>query len=237
MLAPFISENGSALFLPHGCLPFVPDQARPAVGGQVIEFGRRYHEVVDTLRLVCRELGVDIVGFAELSIDEVARELGIASVEAQLVKLREYTEIVRIVDESDAALSRFLKAVRRRGLRSSRRGHHHLIAATPDRAESLRTLKALWGQAWGDHLVIGLGDSEDDVAWLRFVDVAIFIQNNRSGLPAGVLKKLPTVRLARWPGRRGWSDAIIEFVGTALASGEGSGRAGGQEDPSGVGHR
>src|SRR5215510_6997235 len=64
MLTPFISEHGSALFLPRGCLPIVSDRAKPAVGGNVIEFGRRYHDVVDSLKDACREAGVDIVAFA-----------------------------------------------------------------------------------------------------------------------------------------------------------------------------
>ena len=220
IVTPFISEHGSALFLPHQCLPFVPDRARPAVGGHVVEFGRRYYEVVDTLRLVCRELNLEIVSFAELSIDEVAQELGVPSAEAQLVKLREYTELFRIEDESEATLSRLFKALRRRGLRCYQRGRHFLVSATPNRAESLRTLKGLWKRAWGEHVMVGLGDSEDDVSWLQFVDVPIFIENGRSGIPARVLRKLPTVRLTERHGRLGWSDAVFEFVGKAIASRE-----------------
>ena len=220
IVTPFISEHGSALFLPHRCLPFVPDNARAAVGGHVIEFGRRYYQVVDTLRLVCRELSLEVVGFAELSIDEVARELGIPSAEAQLVKLREYTELFRIEDESEATLSRLFKALRRRGLRCYQRGRYYLVSATPDRAESLRTLKSLWRRAWGEHVMVGLGDSEDDVSWLQFVDVPIFVENGRSSVPARVLRKLPTVRLTERRGRLGWSDAIFEFVGKAIASRE-----------------
>ena len=220
IVTPFISEHGSALFLPHQWLPFVPDRARPAVGGHVVEFGGHYYEVVDTLRLVCRELNLEIVSFAELSIDEVAQELGVPSAEAQLVKLREYTELFRIEDESEATLSRLFKALRRRGLRCYQRGRHFLVSATPNRAESLRTLKGLWKRAWGEHVMVGLGDSEDDVSWLQFVDVPIFIENGRSGIPARVLRKLPTVRLTERHGRLGWSDAVFEFVGKAIASRE-----------------
>jgi mannosyl-3-phosphoglycerate phosphatase len=217
MLTPFISEHGSALFVPHGSFPFVPDRALPALGGGVLEFGRRYHDVVDTLRQVSRELGVEIVSFAGLTIQDVARELGVPIVEAQLAKLREYTELFRIVDETDAMRSRLFKALRRRGLRCWRMSSHLLVTATPDRAESLRTLKAIWRQAWGDPIMIGFGDSEDDVAWLRHVDVAIIVQSDRTGVPARVLSKLPTVHVTRSPGRGGWSEAVFEFVGAQLS--------------------
>jgi predicted mannosyl-3-phosphoglycerate phosphatase (HAD superfamily) len=154
---------------------------------------------------------VEIVAFAELTIEDAARELGVATVEAQLAKLREYTELIRIVDEKEAIHSRLFSALRRRGLRCSRTGRHHLVTATRDRAESLRTLRALWRQAWGEPLIIGFGDSEDDVAWLRHADIAIIVQSDRTDITSRVLSKLPTVHVTRWPGRRGWSEAIFEF--------------------------
>jgi mannosyl-3-phosphoglycerate phosphatase family protein len=216
MLTPFISEHGSALFVHEGAFRSVPARARSAVGGRVIEFGRRYHEVVETLRLTSRELGVDIVGFAELTIEDVARELGVPIVEAQLAKLREYTELFRIVDDRDATRSRLIKALRRRGLRCWPVGAHQLVSTTGDRAESLGTLKAMWRESWGEPLIIGFADSEDDVAWLRHTDVAVFVQHNSVGVPPRVLSKLPTVHVTRSPGRAGWSEAIFEFVGGFL---------------------
>ena len=216
MGAPFISEHGSALLVPHGCFPSVPAHSAAIVGGHVIKFGRPYHEVVDILRLTSRAVGVEAVGFAELTIEDVARELGVQTVEAQLAKLREYTELIRIVDETDATRSRLFSALRRRGLRSWLSGRHHLITATRDRAESLLTLKALWREAWGEPLIIGFGDSEDDVAWLRHAHVAIIVQNDRAELASRVLSKLPTVHVTRSRGRHGWSEAVFEFVGALL---------------------
>ena len=205
MVAPFISEHGSALIVPHGCFPSVPAHSAAMVSGHAIEFGRPYHEVVDRLRLTSRAVRVRLVGFAELTIDDVARELGVQTVEAQLAKLREYSEMIRILDENDAARSRLFGALRRRGLRSWQSGRHHLVTATRDRAESLLTFKTLWRQAWGEPLILGFGDSEDDVAWLRHFDVAIIVQNEQADVASRVVTKLPTAHVTRWCGRRGWS--------------------------------
>ena len=213
---PFISEQGSALFVPHGSLPVVPAYAHPTVGGGVIEFGRRYYEVVETLRLTSRELGVDIVGFADLTIDDVAHELGVPIVEAQLAKLREYTELFRIVDEREPTRRRLLKALRRRGLRCVRVGEHHLVSAAQDRAESLWALKTIWAEVWDEPLIIGLADSEDDIGWVRQADVAIFVQPDGVGVPSRVLSKLPTIHVTRSMGRAGWSEAIFECVGSLM---------------------
>lgn len=217
---PFISEYGGGLFLPHGRFPYVPQHARSAVGCDVIEFGKRYHEVVDALRLTCAEMEVDVVGFAELSIHEVARELGVALMEAQLAKLREYTELFRIVVETGPMKSRLFKALHRRGLRCWPAGNHHLVTATVDRGESLRVLRAIWKRAWGDPLMIGLGDSDDDAAWLRHVDIAVIVPSARTGVPSRVLSKLPTAHVTKSTGARGWSEAIFEQIGGLLYSPE-----------------
>jgi predicted mannosyl-3-phosphoglycerate phosphatase (HAD superfamily) len=151
-----------------------------------------------------------------LTIEDVARELRIPMVEAQLAKLREYSELFRIVDEKDAIRSRLIKALRRRGLRCWRVGAHHLVTASRDRAESLAILKQLWTQAWDEPFIIGFADSEDDVAWLRHADVAVFVQHTRTGVPPRVVAKLPTVYVTRSRGRAGWSEAIFEFVGALV---------------------
>jgi mannosyl-3-phosphoglycerate phosphatase len=194
LLTPFICEHGSALLIPDGCFPSIPHRAARAVSGHVIEFGRPYHEVVDVVRRTGRELGVEIVGFADLTIEDVARELGVTDVEAQLAKLREYTELIRIADDNPATRGRLFNAFRRRGLRSCPIGRHHLVTATRDRAESLLTLRALWRRAWGEPQIVGFGNSDGDLTWLRHVDVAV----------------------TRWSGRLGWSDVIFASVGALL---------------------
>ena len=224
MHMPFISEQGSALFLPHG-FPLVPPRARPAVGGDVIEFGKPYHHVVDTLRTTSHELQVELVSFADLSIDEAARELGVGASHAQLAKLREYTEPFRILYDGEATRSRLFKALRRRGIRcwptntmqadlkGPSRSRHHLATGTPDRSESLRTLSSVWKQAWGDHVIVGVGDSEDDVSWLRYVDVAVIVRADGADVAARALSKLPTARVTKETGRQGWTEAVVELVG------------------------
>jgi mannosyl-3-phosphoglycerate phosphatase len=212
---PFISEHGSALVIPHGCFPAVPARAHPAVGGHVIEFGRPYPEVLQTLARTGRELQVKIVHFGELTIPDVAAELGVSSTEAQLAKLREYSELFRIVDASDAARTRFVHALRRRGLRCWPTGRHLLAAAVRDPGESVLALRRLWREAWGEPLVIGLANSDDDIAWLRHADLAIAVQNEHPEMPARIVSRLPLADFTRARGRS-WNELIAETVGAVL---------------------
>src|SRR5262249_15528094 len=149
---------------------------------------------------------------------EAAREFGVGVSQAQLAKLREYTEPFRILSDSVAMQSRLFRALRRRGLRCSRTNTHHIATATPDRAEGLRTLAALWREEWGDHMIVGLGASEDDVWWLRHVHVPVIVVADGNGLPARALSRLPTAQIAKGTGRHGWSEAVIDVVGRLLAT-------------------
>jgi hypothetical protein len=117
-----------------------------------------------------------------------------------------------------------LNALRRRGLRCWPTGRHHLVTATRDRAESLLTLKALWRHAWNDPpYIVGVGNSEDDVSWLRYADEAVIVQTDHAAVDPRILSKLPTARVCQRPGRDGWSDAIFESVAALLNAREQAG--------------
>src|SRR5262249_38122661 len=196
------------------------DRAKPALGGEVIAFGKPHQEIVNALVAAGREAKADIVSVSDLPIPEVARELAISTIEAQVAKHREYTELFRVADDNAATLSRLVNVLRRRGIRTVSHGRHQLATATPDCAESLLTLRKLWRLTWGDHVMIGLGDSEDDVDWLQHVDIPILVQSDRPKVSGRAVAGLPTAHVTRWPGEHGWSEAILHSVGTLLPRGD-----------------
>ena len=112
---PFICENGAALFVPAGYFPFDIPGSRELPGYHMIEFGRAYGDVVDALRRTSDRLRIEIVGFNDMSIEEVGRECGVSLLHARLTKLREYEERFRVLDPSPSAVIRLV-----RGLNASR---------------------------------------------------------------------------------------------------------------------
>ena len=211
--APFIAENGGALFLPRGYFPPWPD-VRWAPAYDVIEFGRPYHAVVEALRVTSRRLGIEVIGFCEMSIDEVAAEYGLTLAEARLAKLREYDEVFRIVDDDPAVHSRLFRALHRAGLRCSSRGRYHHATWISDRRRTLRTLFSLYRYIAGNVLTVGLADSPCDAWVLEEVEVPIVVQNEASGASARLLGKIPTARLTSGAGRQGWSEVIAQVIGS-----------------------
>lgn len=210
---PFISENGGAVFMPRGYLPFAPEGARNIEGYEALEFGTPYWQLVEVLHRVSAELGIKVVGFSDMSGEEIADDCKLSLAEARLAKLREYDEPFRILRSSPAARSRLLDALHKAGLRCTRGGRYYHMTGVADKGLAIRKLRLLYEQAWGNVLAVGLGDSLNDLSLLQEVDIPIVVRNPAVSAATRLLRKVPTARLTNAPGPSGWNEAILEVVG------------------------
>jgi len=214
---PFISENGGAVFLPRGYFPFELNDTRQIEGYEVIEFGVPYRQLVGTLHRVANQLGIQVVGFSDMSIEEVARDCNLPVLEARLAKLREYDEPFRLLDSNPAVQSRLFKALHSAGLRCTRGGRYHHATGVADKGLAIRKLRSLYVQEWGKVVTVGLGDSLNDLALLQEVDIPIIIRNPAAGAATRLRRRVPAARLSKAPGPHGWNEAILEVVGQGVA--------------------
>jgi len=210
---PFISENGGAVFMPRGYFPFAIEGTRDIEGYVAIEFGAPYWKLIEVLHRVSTELGVKVVGFSDMSVEEVAQDCKLSLAEARLAKLREYDEPFRILGSSPALRSRLLDALHEAGLRCTRGGRYYHVTEVADKGLAIRRLRSLYEQAWGNVLAIGLGDSPNDLSLLQEVDIPVVVRNPAGSDATRLLRKVPTARLTNVPGPSGWNEAILEVVG------------------------
>ncbi len=94
LTAPFVAENGGALYVPAGVFPFPVPGAREVAGYEVLEFGRRHEEVLAILSRTAARLGIEITTFSAMSVQAVAEDCGLSLAQARLAKLREYRRTV-----------------------------------------------------------------------------------------------------------------------------------------------
>ena len=213
---PFICENGGALYIPDGYFGFDVLRTRPTAGYQIVEYGRPHAEVVDVLRRTADRLRIEIVGFSDMSIEQVASECGLPLMQARLAKLREYDEPFRFVHADGDAKTRLTKALQSVRLACTDCGRFDHAGAPVNKGIAVGLIATLYERARRPTLTIGLGDSPSDVSFLRQVDVPIVVHHGDVNAVAGMLDQVPAARLTRAPGPSGWTEAITEVVGDVL---------------------
>lgn len=216
---PFISENGGGIFLPDGYFGALPPEAVAHAGRVCLPLGLPYSTVVRDLQAASAEAGVPILGFFEMSVDDIAVDCGLPPLVAQLAKQREFDEPFRILSDDLGARSRLLQAAHQRGLRTVCGGRYHHATGPTDKGAAVALLRGLYRENGQRLTLIGLGDGPNDLSLLRSVDLPIIVRSDAYASTASLLRKVPTARVSELSGPAGWAQAVMaELNASAQAS-------------------
>jgi mannosyl-3-phosphoglycerate phosphatase family protein len=105
---PFIAENGAAIFIPKLYFPFSYDCSYTS-GYNVIRLGASYGALRQKLAIIKEKTAAKIVGFGDMTLEELAYDTGLSLHLAKLAQKREHDEPFRI---SQGNKSHVLKAIK-----------------------------------------------------------------------------------------------------------------------------
>jgi mannosyl-3-phosphoglycerate phosphatase len=170
---PFICEGGAAAFVPQRYFGSDLENTRKVGGYQAVEFAAPYEDVVDQLRRAADRLSLGVVGFSDMSVEQVARECGLSLLEARLAKLREYGEPFRLLCANPVAQRRLFRALEGMGLtcRSGEDFHHASTAKGPQ--APIAVLTRLYRIAFGSVLTAGAREGTGESEILPHVDLPL----------------------------------------------------------------
>jgi mannosyl-3-phosphoglycerate phosphatase len=208
---PFVCEHGGAAVVPNEYFGFGVPQARELAGCYLVEYGDSYSVVVDTLRRTARRVGVEIRGFDDMSVDEVASECHMSLLQARLAMLRDYSECFRICDPTQSSRERLFKALPATRLRCLQGARYHHIGAPVDRRACVTLLTALYRRHRAPPFTVGVIDGAGDQSLLRAVDWPIVIRHPESRLITLRAENAATT-LTDASGVAGWAEAISGVV-------------------------
>lgn len=215
---PFIVENGGALYIPEGYFDFDVPWGRPLASGFiVVQYGRRYGEVVDKLGRAARRARVRVVGFNEMSVDEVAQECALPLLSARLAKLREYSEPFRVADTAAASRRRLEHAMTTEGLTWAAGAPFDVAGLHKDQGLPVRMLISLYRRVMGQVQTVGLGDAPDDVPLLQRVDRPVIVRRQTDVQMTDMVTKVPRAALTRTSGPAAWAGEVIRIVTESMA--------------------
>jgi len=208
---PFICENGAAVFVPRGYFGVGVAQAHQIAGYEVIEFGKPYKEVVATLQHAVHRLDIQVVGFNDMSVEDVAIDCELTLLQARLAKLREYNEPIRFVDAKPASVPKLLKALRTAGLGCTSRGRYHYVGAIR-RGLGERFLRGLYTQLLGGDIVtVAFGDHSSALPLLRQADVPVIVESVGTDETQRLVADVPDAHLSTAASVGAWADLILEI--------------------------
>lgn len=207
--APFIVENGSAIFIPENYFDFTYPYHRSLAGYHVIELGRPVAEIRRSLADIRAELGLNYWGYADLSLAEISRLTGLNENQANLACRREYSETLLKSDFTPKTWQQFHEALARHGLACISGSKFHTISGLQsDKGQAVRRLVNLFRRKFGPVITVGLGDSPNDAPFLALVDYAYLVrQPGRHWINLN----LPHLKKVDGVGPAGWQSVIFKL--------------------------
>jgi mannosyl-3-phosphoglycerate phosphatase len=207
---PFVAEGGAAVFLPRGYFAFRAAESVQVSGYDMIQFGRPYSEVVAVLHHSAGRLGVSVLGFSEMSVAEVALDYEVPMLQARLAKLRDYSELFRVVDGKPRAILRLIKALRAAGFSCACRGRYYHVGALHHDVGS-HFLRGLFRRAFGQVVTVAFGDHRSTASLLRHADIPLVVRSGNADETTGLLANVPVARLSDADSVGAWAETILEI--------------------------
>jgi len=203
---PFIIENGSAIVFPE----HFPDnliRQLPALGEyRFWVLGRSYQEILEMLNRVKEEFQLPIQGFNEMDTSEIASYTGLNPDEAELSRLRLFSEPFICTDPQITAQP-VLEFIRNYGFRLLKGNRFYHLLGDTDKGSAVRqTIELLSRNTNTTFHSIGLGDGPNDIELLLSVDEPVIVR--RSAKVQFQLRQRSDVYYTQETGASGWNEAI-----------------------------
>lgn len=206
---PLICENGGAIFIPKTYFDFSFTFHKETAYYEIIELGTPYAQLRKVLCTVAQQTGIELKGFGDFSVDEIAAQTGLPIEAAQLAKQREYDEPFVLIGSEDQR-NRVLQLITQLGLHWTKGSRYYHLTGSNDKGKAVKLLVNLFKQKHGKVITIGLGDSLNDLPMLQVVDYPILVQK-----PGGQYEE--SVRLSgllkvQGVGPEGWRTAVLKLL-------------------------
>jgi mannosyl-3-phosphoglycerate phosphatase len=187
---PFIAENGGAIFIPKNYFPLNYNCTK-TTQYNVIRLGVSYCALRQKLAKIKAMTDARIVGFGDMSREELAYDTGLPLHLAHLARKREHDEPFRIIEGNKTHI---LNAIKHEGLHCTQGGRYFHLTGNTDKGKAITVLKNLYSQTFGRIETFAVGDGPNDLPMLRAVDKPFFINkttgNSRFNAWTGILSIL-----------------------------------------------
>jgi len=207
--APFIVENGGAIYFPEGYFSAPLPGFKSQDSFKILELGTD----VLTLRRVLAETAArcraKVKSFGIMEVDEIRALTGLTRDQAGLALKRRYDEPF-LIEGGDG--ERLFRALTGQGFTVTRGDQFFHLIGGHEKGRAVRILLDLYGRRDAAAVSVGLGNSANDLPLLREVDRAILIRRSDGSWDAEVTASIPGIQRTEAIGPHGWREAIEEML-------------------------
>lgn len=214
--APFVVENGAALFWPPEVDPY-PDAEEhhpgAAPGYRLQAFGANRAQILSALAQIRRDTGLRLEGFADWDVPTLIDHTGLDGDSAGQALDRQFSEpLLWQGGRSDLKVLR--RAVEGYGLKLLMGGRFLHVVGHSDKGRCLAPLRQAYARHWamdGGELprVIALGDGDNDVAMLELADHPVLVRSPVNPPPSLSDATRARTLVTESCGPQGWNDTIL----------------------------
>lgn len=191
---PFIIENGAGILFPQNN------------DLETIALGKSYSQTLEAFRKF--EKKISMKGFHQMTDEEVSSLTGLSLEKAILAKKRTFSEPF-VLDEV-TNFNELKELANNDGFDVVKGGRfYHLITTGQDKANALKEVQKYYEKLHNkNYKTIALGDGENDITMLKYVDQAILIKKpNNSYIDC----EIENVIKSEYVGPKGWNDSLKRF--------------------------
>jgi mannosyl-3-phosphoglycerate phosphatase len=212
---PFITENGGGLFLPDGYFALRLEGAARVARYFCVPFGRPYAEAAAAVQEIAALADAAAVGYAQMSIREIANNTHQSQQLAELDREREFSERFFFAGETDASIRRFAEIAAERKWTAVPGDPFWELYSGNDEGLGLRYLMKLYRAGRARLTSVAIGSSLRDLPLLAAADHAIVLPCSGKEFAAGLTDRLSRgskATLGDAPGPEGWSRAVLDVL-------------------------
>lgn len=214
---PFIVENGCGIYLPKALVEGInleevaKEMAPESIisekdGYWVIGFGESSYS---QMRRILKEeiepaIGKGIIGFGDMTAEELAENSGLTPEAANLAQTREFDEPYYIVDSTDDDYQKAREITERHGLSYHKGGRYAHISIPQDKGKAAKLLLKILEQKTSAVISVGIGDAENDLPLIKVCDLGYLVKGKKP-----IEEELPPhVKRIEEPGPEGFSKVV-----------------------------
>lgn len=174
---PFVTENGSGIFVEVNHNPFKEPPGEQEDDYYVVDLGCPYVQARAGLRVIANELRHSLLGFGDMTIERLQKYTGLSAKDAQEAKAREFSE--PFITPKAVTSEQIVEAVETIGFKVVVGDRFsHLIGPDAGKGNAVKRLVALYQSILPSDeniVTIGLGNSPNDLDMLENVDHPIVL--------------------------------------------------------------